>query len=571
MLERLLQVGKNVAGRIAFSLKRFPEPLVFAFVTVLILIYLNHNHTQPAADNLLRVAMTLALGVPLTLCLRMMGERGTGPKVPAILAYGLAILFLFGYYHFLLPDQNMVSMTRYMALNLAFYLFFIAIPYWGRNRGFEHYVLELGMGFAATYFYSLALFAGLAAILFTINALFSAGIPGEVYLDLFLVVAGIFAPAYFLAGIPAYGVEYKREDYPKFFQILLLYIVMPLLTVYTAILYVYFFKIIITRYWPEGIVSHLVLWYSLVSIAVIFSIYPLKERNQWVRVFVACFPKLILPLLLMLFLAMGIRIRAYGVTENRYLVLAGGLWTTGMMLYYALKKDNRNVTIVLSAAIITVLVVSGPWSAYAVSKHSQNIQLEKLLTKNGMIVAGNIVPSPEIPQADKERISSIINYFHNNHSLADLELLPPGFTLAQMEEVFGFDLTFGTWDRYFRYHLEGTGLLDVSEYDYYLPVVAGHQDSMEVKEGGLTIFYAAPVLKIEREGQIIYEKNIEEVALAIHAAHEGEVVLDKEEMTFVEENEHLRIMFLFQHIDGMEEEGLPQIQWMELAVLVKVF
>jgi len=242
-----------------------------------------------------------------------------------------------------------------------------------------------------------------------------------------------------------------------------------------------------------------------------------------------------------------------------------------MMLYYAIKKNSRNIIAVLSAAVITVLVVSGPWSAYAVSKHSQNIQLEKLLTKNGMIVAGNIVPSPEIPQADKERISSIINYFHNNHSLADLELLPPGFTLAQMEEVFGFDLTFGTWDRYFRYHLEGTGLLDVSEYDYYLPVVAGHQDSMEVKEGGLTIFYAAPVLKIEREGQIIYEKNIEEVALAIHAAHEGEVVLDKEEMTFVEENEHLRIMFLFQHIDGMEEEGLPQIQWMELAVLVKVF
>ena len=39
----------------------------------------------------------------------------------------------------------------------------------------------------------------------------------------------------------------------------------------------------------------------------------------------------------------------------------------------------------------------------------------------------------------------------------------------------------------------------------------------------------------------------------------------------VEENEQVRVMLLFQHIDGREEEGLLQIEWMELAVLVKVF
>ncbi|MGB4028930.1 MAG: hypothetical protein WBL03_01885 [bacterium] len=192
--------------------------------------------------------------------------------------------------------------------------------------------------------------------------------------------------------------------------------------------------------------------------------------------------------------------------------------------------------------------------------------------KNDMLVAGQIVPSSTIPQADKERITSIINYFHYDHSLADLALLPPGFTLEQMEEVFGFDLTYGSWGQYFRHHLDGEPrLLAVADYDYYLPLFAGWHDGMEVKEGELAISYTYPVLKIEREGQTIYERDLEEVALGIHAAHEGEVVLDKEDMALVEENEQVRVMLLFQHIDGREEEGLLQIEWMELAVLVKVF
>jgi len=188
-----------------------------------------------------------------------------------------------------------------------------------------------------------------------------------------------------------------------------------------------------------------------------------------------------------------------------------------------------------------------------------------------MLVEGQIVPSPGIPRADKERITSIINYFHSNHSLADLALLPPGFTLEQMEEVFGFDLTYSRWGNYFRHYLEERGLLAVSGYDYYLPLVVGKQESVEVKEGELTISYTSPVLKIKRAGQIIYEKDVEAVALAIHAAYGEEAALDKEDLTFVEENEHLKVMLLFQHIDGVEEEGRPQIQWLELALLVKLF
>ena len=69
----------------------------------------------------------------------------------------------------------------------------------------------------------------------------------------------------------------------------------------------------------------------------------------------------------MMFISMGIRINAYGVTENRYFVIVGGLWVTGSMFYFAVKKNTANIRIVLAAGLVALLAVFGPWSAYTLS------------------------------------------------------------------------------------------------------------------------------------------------------------------------------------------------------------
>ncbi len=574
MLKKILNSLNDVLLRLISSLRRFPEPLVLAFAIVIILIIANHSKFED--DVLIRAAMALALGVPLFLSIRMLFERNSVRKLTLGNIYILSALLLILYYNYLLPETNMVSMTRFLALNLALYLLFIVIPYIGRKEGFEIYIIKLAIGFIVTYFYSLILFIGLAAILFTINTLFSANIPSEVYFDLFLIVAGIFAPAYFLAGIPAYGVTYGTEEYPTFLRILLLYIVMPLLSIYTIILYVYFIKIIVTQYWPAGIVSHLVLWYSLISTVVIVCIYLLKEKNAWVKTFIKYFPKLILPLLIMMFVAMGIRIDAYGITENRYLVMAGGLWTTGSMLYFAFKKETRNIKIVLSAAIIAVLVVSGPWSAYSISKASQNTRFEELLNKNGMLVNENIVASQSISHTDKVSISSIILYFNDNHDLKDLKLLPQGFVLSDMRKTFGFDLTYSSSTQYFSHRLSDSGkLLNVQDYDYFLFTLDGLQNGIPVKLDPFAVYYDSTsfTIKITREGQVIYEKDLRNIALDIHSENIGEYALPYEQMTFVEENEHVKVLILFNHMSGNEvgEDGKPDIDWLECSVLFKAY
>lgn len=301
----------------------------------------------------------------------------------------------------------------------------------------------------------------------------------------------------------------------------------------------------------------------------------MKGKNTWARVFAGYLPKLILPLLVMMFVAMGIRINAYGITENRYLVMAGGMWTTGCMLYCAFKKHTLNINIVLSAAVIAALVVSGPWSCYAVSKYSQNARFAKILTQNNMLMNGKIVPAQEISSADKTSLTSIIQYFQRYHSVKELKLLPAGFEFNQMKEIFGFEMTFGGKHEYFSHNLKETGeLQDIRGYDYFWPSPVQMPGGTAITQGSFDISYdsASRVLKISKEGLTVYQKDIAEVAIDIHTVNAGNNVLANRSMTYEDENEHLKIMILFRNINGTEngEDGRPRIEWLDFSVFIKL-
>src|SRR5690606_7885089 len=131
--------------------------------------------------------------------------------------------------------------------------------------------------FVVTYVYSVILYLGLAAIMGTIKLLFDANIPWDIYFDMGVIVAGIFAPAFFLSDVPMRDEEISEESYPKVLRVLLQFIILPLLFVYTMILYAYFAKSIVTMQLPQGIIGNLVLWYSIISAIILFFIYPLRN------------------------------------------------------------------------------------------------------------------------------------------------------------------------------------------------------------------------------------------------------------------------------------------------------
>jgi len=581
--ERIARWCRTLLAKLYSSLRRFPETLLMCAATVTVLIILVHSDSgryAQAGELLTRLAAVLALGVPLSLCIKVFLERARFLKIPLkILIYAAAAAGLALYFFFLLPHFSIVTVSRYVAISLALYLAFTFIPYFFRRQNYELYVIRLFISFLITYLFAAILYGGLAAILATINYLFSAGISEKIYLDIWLIVAGIFAPAFFLADIPSADEEVEPENYPKVISVLLSYIVIPLILAYCAILYVYFVKILVTRQWPELMVSHLVLWYAIISTLVIFCIYPLRRANRWIKAFTSYFPILILPLLGLMFVAMGIRVAAYGITENRYYVLAAGLWVTGSMLYLIFSRSTRNVFLPASLALVAILSVCGPWSSYSVSILSQNRHFEKIAAEYNMIQDGKIVKTDAaMPKEAQNEISSIILYFDRYHGLNRLQALPDGFETSQMEELFGFPLypspVIPDDGIYIHYALdEAENFWDISGYDYLMQFSPAGQ-SFQVGEYEVIYDPEKYELTIMRQEEAVYSQSAAKIAMNLYRDNpeKDKGLYSKDEMSYFDRTEDLELLYVFTQFGGWENIDADEfnIEYMTFYLFVKV-
>lgn len=564
------------------SIKRFPVTIALSTSVVTIMIIISEiqrssGYSNPVIETYTRIAMVLALGVPLSLCIKLFFEKNRNiNSIVKVIVWSAAAMLLVIYYFFLLKEFRTVQISRYIALSLALYLAFLFTPYLGRKENYEFYVIKLFTRFFITIIYSLVLFLGIAAILFTIDKLLAIYIKETIYYYTWLITAGVFAPIFFLGGVPEIHENLDDYEYPKFLKILLLYIVMPLITIYLSILYIYFGKIIITQKWPIGLVSHLVLWYSALCVIVIFFISPIRN-NPWVEKFIFWFPKVILPILLMMFVSMGIRIKAYGITENRYYVVLLGLWIIAMMLYYNLRKIKHNIILPVSLSIIALISVFGPISSFSVSKLSQNNRFSKILLNNQMLdETKQIKAKPDISEKDRKEISSILDYFERIHSLKDLKYIPENFKISDMERVFGFSFSsynpYAGNDIYLNYNIiEQNEPVNISGYDYLLDF---RNFKGQVYRDGLKMVYnyEGEEIRILFKDKEIYKMHLSDFGNKIYSKYGNTNAINQQDMMYEDENQYIKVKFIFFYINGVKDinEDLIRIKSADFYTLIKL-
>lgn len=559
---------KSTLLSIRKSIRRFPITVTVSTVLAILLIYIHEaNLSIDTIETLKKIKLVMGLGIPLSLCIGLLIEKFFGKnKSIQILLYGIGIGFLVLYYFNFIDDYRTISAARYLGTMLFLLLSFIYIQRIGRKNNYEYYLMDIWSSFVITFIYSFVLYFGVAAILFTIDRLFDVNIRGEIYYYMFLVVSLIFAVSLFLSKLPSVEEEYHNFEYTRALKILLIYIVIPLITVYTAILYVYFGKILITREWPRGLVSHLVLWYSTLSVGVIFLITPILEENKIAKLFKDLFPKIILPVLFMMFMSIYQRIAQYGITENRYYVVLLGLWVLGIMLYFSFKKPLKNIIIPISLSLIILNSVYGPLSSFAISKLSQNKRFENILSRNNMLSNGEIAKNSEIPLEDKREISSIISYFNLNHELQDIKVLPEDFDLDKMETLMGFEYKpYSSYEqnKYFYYSINGEDGIDIKGYDYYITMNSWDENKKEAD--GLNFQYnkSKNTLVISKEDNIIFEQDMLQFVKDLYEKQEAKPqdgkrnIIDYKDMAyevaFLDIERNMNLKFIFTNINGRVE------------------
>lgn len=552
----------NSLKEIKDSGRRFPISLGFSIFFVLLRIYMSEMDASISSillDKLNRVSMVLALGVPLSLNIGLVIERFfNGDRLKASIFYGLELLFLFFYYYFLLDKINNLALIRYAGIWIFLIIGFFYMARLGIKEGYEKYVIHIFSQIFLTQLYSLVLLLGIFFILFTIDQLFDINVKGKYYYYVFLIVSQVFALAFILSKLPKPLEDFSERSYSKSLRILLSYIVIPLISIYTLILYIYFGKILVQWDWPKGLVSHLVLWYSAISVGVIFLITPVLEEDKISKNFKVLFPKLILPILLMMFFSIGLRINEYGITENRYYVVALGIWVTAMMLYISIMGTKRNIVIPISLSLIILNSVFGPLSSFAVSKYSQNKRLENILQRENMILNKQIITSPDIDSGSKKEISNILSYFEDNHSLEDVKFLEKGFTIDDMDRVFGFKHTPSNnydYDEYFYFGRDvDFEILDLEGFDYMVSLenswdeVKTSLEDIEIKQE------KDGVLNIQKKGETIFRKDLKYIIEDIYSefgdSKIGKDIRTTEEMTYILDENNVNMKLVFNRISG---------------------
>jgi len=290
--------------------------------------------------------------------------------------------------------------------------------FWQFNRALAVRAFTAGL-------FTLVLYGGLALALAAVENLFELPIPGERYLQLWILHLGIFLPWFFLAGVPSELDDTVRDiRYPNGLKIFSQYVLLPLVGIYFVILLAYSGKIVFSWTWPYGWVSRLILGFSATGLLSLLLLYPLHTRDEarWITRAATWFWVALLPLLVLYFLAISRRISEYGMTEGRYLGVLVGAWLAAMALYFLFSRGRHITRIPVSLCILALLISFGPWGMFSVSEQSQSARLEGLLEANGLLADGKIRTAEEKPSLDDAgEINAILQYMHSMHGYAAIE------------------------------------------------------------------------------------------------------------------------------------------------------
>ena len=381
------------------TLYRFPLTLLVSAIAVVIGIYLveNESHVKNFFPYV-NIMLTASIGIPLFFSATIIsGKRKLDTKQHWILMFLIAILLTIIY--FTLPNAESTHNTalpyiKYGIYNITAHLLVSFIPFVFSKQinGFWQHNKILFIRIWTSILFSGVLYIGLALALLSMNLLFEIKIHDKLYFDIYIFIAGIFNTWFFLSGIPEDFDELDSiEIYPKGLKIFSQYILLTLLTLYLIILYFYAGKILLSWDWPKGIVSYLIICVSILGILTFLLLYPYGNQtgNEWIKKSSKIFYVILIPLLVMLFIAILMRIDDYGITIKRYVVLFLGIWLCVVCAYTILGKTNIKF-IPVSLAVMLLLISFGPWGMFSVSEHYQVKRLKAILEKAAILKDGKI-------------------------------------------------------------------------------------------------------------------------------------------------------------------------------------
>jgi len=496
-----------------FSLKTWVEKLQqvsirFPFTSFCVLglaFYFFLQINKHPFDAKSQIWAFFSVGIPLTLAMTLLLEDLKN-KLLGIGINLLSIILLL-VYTFSLPDKFLaVHFYQLIVLGLVFSLsaFFVSffrkdtdIPFWEFSKTSILQLLISGI-------FAQVLMLGLSLAVLSLKELFKIDVQKEVYQNLAVICYVIFIPIYFLANVPDKTEKLKlKYTFPKFVKILGLYILLPILILYSLILYVYLVQIVIKWELPNGWVSTLVSILGLGGFLCMLILYPLrlddKDKNKIVNWFSSYFSLVLIPLLALMSVGIFRRLGDYGLTINRCYVLILNIWLYGISFYILLSKANHLKWIVISFAGVALLSSVGPWSVFSITERKLSSEIGLLLKENKLLKNGKAFDNSKgilkIDSIASKKLSEDIHYIYNN------------FGTASIQRYFSDSLeNLTSWKIQKKLGIQSNDYdyIDRNNVNYFNATISNENHSLNIADFGTFI----RIDKGKDEGEVFKDKNV---------------------------------------------------------------
>lgn len=400
------------------AFRRFPICMLWAISGSMYFLYAIGNDI-PLFESNFRWDMIFVLGISWLIGSAFLVEQFEKPE--KFWWVQLLMLLLLGLYCWFLPESdemaNIATHTRWWLLLLAGHVFVFFAPFiktWN-DVAFWNYLKNILIAIGRSILFSTVLYGGLALALVASDTLFSLDINGNVYGQLFVICLGVVNTCIYLSDFPKEIQHNRFFVFNKALAVFVKFILLPLLLLYFVILYIYGFKILFSWELPQGWLSALICVLAIIGFIVQIMIDPWEEKSSvLIRKFHPLFYILLLPILVLLFVAVFRRISDYNYTESRYFLMILAFWIFGMCMYLIFARNRQMRFLPISLFVLILLSSFGPWGAFQISLKAQTEEFEKLHRE---IIDGN----KKIESEKAERYQDIIYYFERRDELARLE------------------------------------------------------------------------------------------------------------------------------------------------------
>ena len=572
-MRKFSKLTEKIIG-LTSAITRYPITTAFLLLAATINAY---DYTTDKTYD--KAFMACIVGAVLSAVFQALFERYFENLI-ARLSLGVLGVALAGGYYILIrsaPIYSMQNSIRTAVVVFALVFAFILIPAIKSRISFNESFMAAFKALFQSILYAAVFFIGCRLIITAIDLLIIR-VNSDTYFHTMNLIFVLLAPILFLSLIPVYPGRFsinssatpaafardeaiaRAASCPKFLEILVCYIIIPLAEIFTVILVLYIFLNVGGDFWRNNLLEPLLISYAIVIMLILF--LSARLDNRMAALFRKIFPKVLIPIVVFQLLASTFIMRDTGVTHPRYFVILFGIFAAcaGVILSFSpVQKTGVVAALLIAFSFVSIMP---PVDAFTISQISQRQRLETALTQNDMLQNNTLIPSADISKDDKEKITSSLEYLYQINAVETLNWLPKSFDYyTDFESTFGFS-RYGAPDesgRYVNVYLSPNLPIEISGYDIFVHTsvdsnITAKETICEFKKDNISY----TLTKIARDSQphFILSQTGGEELIAFDTAEvfsryngfaENKSMLTTELATFTVENDRAKITFVVQN------------------------